>query len=234
MDKNILIIDHNWETCGRIKQGLIGLNANVFCALTMYEALQYLTCYNFCLIILDVEISAKDDHTLLRTIGQLSSTPILILSSHTWQYELLKVLKAGAHAYIENPYTLEECIAQAQSLIQLYYKLISSPTPYYTLVFGNDLVIDPKTRQVLLAGKNLRLTRKEFDLLYYLASNPGQVFSREQLYNQVWDDHTIHNVDEAVKAQIKTLRKKLSVAGNEYIKNVWGIGYRFHSEPNDE
>lgn len=234
MDKNILIIDNNWETSCGIRPGLLGLNANVFCALTICEALQYLVCYNFCLIILDAEISAKDDHKLLRAIGQLSSVPVLILSSHTWQYERLKVLEAGAYAYIENPYTLEECIAQAQSLIQLYYKLISSPTPYYTLVFGNDLVINPKTRQVLLAGRNLRLTRKEFDLLYCLASNPGQVFSREQLYDQAWDDHAIHNVDEAVKAQIKTLRKKLSITGNEYIKNVWGIGYRFHSEPNDE
>ena len=69
---------------------------------------------------------------------------------------------------------------------------------------------------------------------FRLASNPGQVFSREQLYNQVWDEHSAFNVDDVVKSQIRLLRQKLSVTGKDYIKNVWGVGYRFHNEPDDE
>lgn len=95
------------------------------------------------------------------------------------------------------------------------------------------MIIDPLTRQVQLNGKALPFTRKEFDLLYCLASNPGQVFSREQLYDQVWDEHATYNVDEVVKAQIKLLRQKLSMTGKDYIQNVWGVGYRF-AEPDDE
>ena len=85
-----------------------------------------------------------------------------------------------------------------------------------------------------LNGRDLQFTRKEFDLLFCLASNPGQVFSREQLYEQVWDEHAAYNVDDVVKSQIRLLRQKLSVTGKEYIKNVWGVGYRFHNEPDDE
>lgn len=115
--------------------------------------------------------------------------------------------------------------------MELYCDLKPQREICYTLAFGKDLVIDPQTRQVLLNGQDLQLTRKEFDLLLCLASNPGQVFSREQLYDQVWDEHSAYNVDDVVKAQIKLLRQKLSTTGRDYIKNVWGVGYCFHNEP---
>ena len=118
--------------------------------------------------------------------------------------------------------------------MQLYCDLKPQKEVCYTLAFGKNLIIDPLTRQVQLNGENLQFTRKEFDLLFCLASNPGQVFSREQLYNQVWEEHSAYNVDDVVKSQIRLLRQKLSITGKEYIKNVWGVGYRFHHEPDDE
>lgn len=185
-------------------------------------------------MILDACISAEDDHKLLKAMRKARTIPILILSSQSCHVERLKVLQAGAHAYIGHPYSLEECLAQAQTLMQLYCDLKPQKEVCYTLAFGKDLVIDPQTRQVLLNGRDLQFTRKEFDLLFCLASNPGQVFSREQLYEQVWDEHAAYNVDDVVKSQIRLLRQKLSVTGKEYIKNVWGVGYRFHNEPDDE
>ena len=67
-------------------------------------------------------------------------------------------------------------------------------------------------------------------MLFWLASNPGKVFTREQLYDHVWEEQAAHNVDEVVKHHIKTLRKKLTASNTEYIKNVWGIGYRFEHD----
>ena len=186
------------------------------------------------MVILDACISAEDDHKLLKAMRKARTTPILILSSQSCHVERLKVLQAGAHAYIGHPYSLEECLAQAQALMQLYCDLKPQKEVCYTLAFGKNLIIDPLTRQVQLNGENLQFTRKEFDLLFCLASNPGQVFSREQLYNQVWDEHSAYNVDDVVKSQIRLLRQKLAVTGKEYIKNVWGVGYRFHNEPDDE
>ena len=234
MKKNVLIINADYEISRLIRDNLICPSTNVLCVSSMGDALRAFINMDFCLVILDAGISAADDHKLLKTMREARTTPILILSSHTCHVERLKVLQAGAHAYIGHPYSLEECLAQAQALMQLYCELKPQREICYTLAFGKDLIIDPLSRQVQLNGKVLPFTRKEFNLLYCLASNPGQVFSREQLYDQVWDEHSAYNVDEVVKAQIKLLRQKLSATGKEYIQNVWGVGYRFHNEPDDE
>ena len=234
MNKSILIINANMAAAQTIKHNLTSPNTEIVCVPSMHDALQTFINTEFCLIILDAGISAEDDHKLLKAMRKARTTPILILSSQSCHVERLKVFQAGAHAYIGEPYSLEECLAQAQSLMELYCALKPQREICYTLAFGKDLVIDPQTRQVLLNGRNLQFTRKEFDLLFCLASNPGQVFSREQLYEQVWDEHAAYNVDGVVKSQIRLLRQKLSATGKEYIKNVWGVGYRFHNEPDDE
>lgn len=234
MKKAILIINANMAAAQTIKHNLTSPNTEIVCVSSMAEALQTFIKTEFCLIILDAGISAEDDHQLLKAMRKARTTPILILSSQSCHVERLKVFQAGAHAYIGEPYSLEECLAQAQSLVELYCDLKPQQEICYTLAFGKDLIIDPAARKVFLKGNDLRLTKKEFDLLFCLASNPGQVFSREQLYDHVWEEYSAHNVDEVVKAQIKLLRQKLSDTGRDYIKNVWGVGYRFHNEPNDE
>ena len=203
MNKSILIINANMAAVQTIKHNLTFPNTEIVCVSSMHDALQPFIKTEFCLIILDAGISAEDDHKLLKAMRKARTTPILILSSQSCHVERLKVFQAGAHAYIGEPYSLEECLAQAQSLMELYCDLKPQREICYTLAFGKDLVIDPQTRQVLLNGQDLQLTRKEFDLLLCLASNPGQVFSREQLYDQVWDEHSAYNVDDVVKAQIK-------------------------------
>lgn len=234
MKKYVLIVNSNQEVSNKIHKNLSSANTEILCASSVSEAIPMLVKSEFCLIILDASISAQDDHQLLAAIRKLKVTPILILSSQFCQIERLQVLQAGAHAYMGEPYTLEECLAQSQALMQLYCDIKPQPETCYTLVFGKNLIIDPIARQVFLNGKELKLTRKEFDLLFCLASSPGQVFSREQLYEHVWDEDSIYNVDDVVKAHIKSLRKKLSDADVTYIKNVWGIGYRFHDETDDE
>ena len=231
MKKSILIINANMAAAQTIKHNLTSPNTEILCVSSMAEALQTFIKTEFCLIILDAGISAEDDHKLLKAMRKARTTPILILSSQSCHVERLKVFRAGAHAYIGEPYSLEECLAQAQSLMELYCDLKPQQEICYTLAFGKDLIIDPAARKVFLKGNDLRLTKKEFDLLFCLASNPGQVFSREQLYDHVWEEYSAHNVDEVVKAQIKLLRQKLSDTGRDYIKNVWGVGYRFHNEP---
>lgn len=176
-------------------------------------------------MILDACISAEDDHKLLKAMRKTRTTPILILSSQSCHVERLKVLQAGAHAYIGHPYSLEECLAQAQALMQLYCDLKPQKEVCYTLAFGKNLIIDPLTRQVQLNGENLQFTRKEFDLLFCLASNPGQVFSREQLYEQVWDEHAAYNVDDVVKSQIPPGRR--TPAGAPYPNCCLMIGRNF-------
>ena len=230
MKNSILIINTNNEEANEIKNRLICFGVDVYLASDMQAALMLFVKHHFCLIILDACMSAEDDHKLLKSMRSAKSTPIMVLSSKTDHAHRIHALQAGAHAYMGQPYTHEECMAQAHSLMQMYSEIAPEGNLCYTLAFGNDLVIDPSTRQVFVRGSELKMTRKEFDLLFRLASNPGKVFTREQLYDHIWDDQSVYNVDDVVKHHIKTLRKKLTGANAEYIQNVWGVGYRFEHD----
>lgn len=230
MKNSILIINSKESEANEIQNRLQNADTDIYIASDMQTALMLFVKHTFCLIILDACMSAEDDHKLLKSMRSAKSTPIMVLSSKTDHSHRIHALQAGAHAYMGQPYTHEECMAQAHSLMQLYSEVVPEGDLCYTLAFGNDLVIDPLTRQVFVHGNELKMTRKEFDLLFRLASNPGKVFTREQLYDHIWDEQSAYNVDDVVKHHIKTLRKKLTTSNAEYIKNVWGIGYRFEHD----
>ena len=230
MKNRILIINSNESEANDIQERLHRAGSEAYIASDMQTALMLFVKHTFCLIILDACMSEADDHKLLKSMRSAKSTPIMVLSSKMDHSHRIHALQAGAHAYMGQPYTQEECMAQAHSLMQLYSEVAPEGNLCYTLAFGNDLVIDPSTRQVFIHDKELKMTRKEFDLLFRLASNPGKVFTREQLYDHIWDDQSVYNVDDVVKHHIKTLRKKLTASNAEYIKNVWGVGYRFEHD----
>lgn len=227
MLKNVLIVNHNTDEANAIKSRLASSTTNAVCAYTLEEALDAFSKMNFCLVVLDASMSASDDHNILKAMREAKTMPILVLSSHNDPTERIHAFNAGAHAYMGKPYSDEECLAQAHTLMQLYMDMNPQADLCYTLAFGNDLVIEPETRYVTLHGEELKLTRKEYDLLFWLASNPGKVYSYGQLYDHVWDEFAVGNVDDVVKYHIKSLRKKMTASDAEYIRNVWGIGYRF-------
>lgn len=233
MKKKILVVNEDKEMAALIQRSLANPNTEVISKFSMHDALQAFMTDEYCLVILDSAISMEDDYRLLKLMRKAKSSPILVLSSHSEHIKRMDFLQAGAHAYMGKPFSLEECLIQAQALMQLY--MASHPTANicYTLAFGQDLTIDPVSRQVFLKGKEVKFTRKEFDLLFCLASNPGQIFTREQLYDSVWDEIAAYNVDDVVKTHIKTVRQKLSSIDREYIKNVWGVGYRFHDNTDE-
>lgn len=133
MNKSILIINANMAAAQTIKHNLTSPNTEIVCVSSMHDALQTFIKTEFCLIILDAGISAEDDHKLLKAMRKARTTPILILSSQSCHVERLKVFQAGAHAYIGEPYSLEECLAQAQSLMELYCELKPQREICYTL-----------------------------------------------------------------------------------------------------
>lgn len=227
MKKKVLIIDDDLNTCRQIKYSLQSVTTDVYYAFSVIEGMRRFMEQEYCLVIMDIVLAEIDGEELLKIMRRAKTIPILVLSSKPGLESRLSAYQAGAHAYLEKPYELEECLAQAESLMELYVGLKPPVERCYTLVFGMDLMIDPERRIVTLKGQTLNLTRKEFELLFCLASHAGQILSREQLYSQVWNSESSYSVDETVKSHIKTLRKKLTPADREYIKNVWGIGYRF-------
>ena len=227
MTKNILIINPDMSEAKSIKNRLVSSTTNAVCTYTIDDALAAFNMMDFCLVILDASMSASDDHNILKAMRASKTMPILVLSSHADHTERIHAFNAGAHAYMGKPYTDEECLAQAHALMRNYISLNPQTDLCYTLAFGNELVIEPETRFVSLQGQELKLTRKEYDILFWLASNPGRVYNCEQLYVHVWDELAVGDVKQVVQYHIKSLRKKLTVSEAEYIKNVWGVGYRF-------
>lgn len=225
--KQVLVVDDDLNICREIKNALQDETTDVQYTLPAEKILPEYMRQPFCMVIMDISLTNLDDIALLETMRQAKPIPILVLSPVSNTADRVKLLQAGATAVLEKPCDIEECLANAQSLMHIYLHSGSAEREYYTLAFEMDLMIDPACRKVFLKGKELELTRREFDLLYYLASRSGQVLSREQIYNAVWQSESDYNVDESVKSCIKTLRKKLVSPTWDYIQNVRGVGYRF-------
>lgn len=229
--KKVLVIDDDLKVCREIKYALQDDNTtDVYYALSVGEALEVFMKQRFCLVIMDVLLSETDGRELLKTMRQAKPIPILVLSAKASPAERAALLQKGANVYLEKPYELEECLAQAQSLMQLYIGANPIESRCYTLAFGMDLIIDPTYWRVTLKGEPLDLTHKEFGLLYCLASHKGQVLAREQLYSHVWRDDGNINLEATIKSHIRTLRQKMSPSGKDYIENVRGVGYRFNAD----
>lgn len=130
----------------RIKQALQNKVTDVYYALSAHDGIEQLAKDQLCLVIMDILQSETDG---------------------------LRLLKVGAHVYLENPYDLEECLAHAQSLMELYMQLHIAESGCYTLAFGMNLIIDPVKHQATLKGEPMNLTRKEFDMLFYLVNHTG-------------------------------------------------------------
>ena len=229
MRKQILLIDDDLPLCRKLREALQDDTTEVRYFIDTAEALDSFMRHRYCLVIIDPALEDMDGRELLRIMRQAKTVPILVLTHELLEKEV-ELLLSGATVCTQKPIGLRRCAAQANALIRLYMGSEHAEKQYYTLTFGTELVINPLHRQVYLKGRPIQLTRREFDLLYLLASRPRQVFSREQLYSHIWNADTEFGVDEAVRFQIKSLRKKLTRTRGSYIQTVRGIGYRFDSE----
>lgn len=201
--------------------------SEVDCTALLSEALECAIKNHYCLIIIDLQMSHIDNAELVRILRVTKHTPILALTDVLETHEKIALFHAGVSAFLEKPLDVELCIAQANALIKLYLKSDKELGKSIPITFGSSLVIAPRYRKVLLQGTPIELTRIEFDLLYFMARHPGQVFSRKELYDYVWDDYYELGGDETVKSHIKALRKKLAGLGRDIIETVWAVGYRF-------
>ena len=227
MRKQILLMCDDLSFCRRFQEIMQDDTTNIQYFLTAADALDSYIRQRYCLVIMDSCLEDVDSQKLPQMMRRTKTVPILVLTNGLSIEEEINFFSLGATVCAQKPVELRHFIAQSRALVQFYLGLGHSEKRCYTLTFGMELTIDPIHRQVVLKGKWLELTRKEFDVLYFLASHPGQVFTREQIYHNVWHNEADYNVDESVKSSIKALRKKLTQAPKEYIQNVRGVGYRF-------
>ena len=203
------------------------VSTDIYGVSTVADALDSFIKFEYCMVIMDFCLSETDNLKILRTMRAIKNTPILVLTDHLKSEEKVALFYAGANACMERPIDIEVCAAQTIALIQLYLDSEREHKEHFSLTFGSALIINPIYRQVIIDGSAVELTRTEFDLLLCLARRPGQVWSRSQLYHQVWKDDLGSTGDNIVRAHIGNLRKKLTNVGKTYIQNSRGIGYKF-------
>lgn len=225
--KQILIIGNDSVFCKALQDTLQDDLTDILYMQSSIEALASFMEENYCLVILDIQLSDMNGLELLRTLRHTKHTPILAPTEPVDIDAQISLLLSGANVFLKKPINIQLCKAQANTLIQLYLSSEKNRSMHAPIIYGDEFVLIPRYRQVIIDGKFLELSRKEYDLLRFFARHPNQVFSREQLYNHVWKNSSPIAVDESVKSQIKSLRKKLASVGKHYVQNEWGVGYKF-------
>jgi DNA-binding response OmpR family regulator len=176
------------------------------------------------LVILDVMLPGVDGLELCRWIRSRGELPVIMLTARGEEADRIVGLELGADDYVTKPFSPRELAVRVRTVLR---RSAQAPPAAERLVF-DDLVVDARTREVALGGRELRLTAKEFDLLFFLASNPRQVFSRDQLMTSVWGYASALDTG-TVTVHIQRLRSKIErdPKSPRLLETVWGVGYRF-------
>lgn len=227
LQKRLLIVMADGETSRFVWERLEKQTMKVDYAASLSKGLEYAMKRDYCLLMVDLQMPDIASAEMVRIFRIAKHMPILALTNALPIQEKIELFHAGVDVFLEKPIDADICAAQASALIELYLESDEEVKKSVPVAFGTSLVIAPRYRQVLIQGAPLELTRIEFNLLYFMAKHPGQVFSRRELYQYVWDDYYELGGDETVKWHIKELRKKLAMLGRSVIETVWGVGYRF-------
>ena len=182
------------------------------------------------LVVLDLMLPKVDGLEVFRRLRTLSAVPVIMLTAKGEETDRIVGLELGADDYITKPFSPRELVARVKAVLRRATTGTMLETGERTLVRG-ELRIDPRARSVSVADKDVELTSKEFDLLWFLASHPGQVFTRSQLLDHVWG-FEYYGDSSTVTVHIRRLREKIETdPGNpHYLSTVWGVGYKFEKE----
>lgn len=230
---HVLIIDDDKELCALMKKCVERENMTATTAHGGVEGLRLAEEYKgiLSLVILDVMMPDLDGFQVLRKIRESSNVPVLMLTAKSDEEDKVSGLRLGADDYLTKPFGINELMARVNSLIRRYTTLNTSAELDNDYILLNGMKIDKGNRVVTVNEIPIELTGKEFDLLTFLASNKGRVYTKKQIYTQVWEDEYAFD-DSNIMSFISKLRKKIESDPEHpfYIQTVRGVGYRFNKE----
>ena len=182
----------------------------------------------FDLFILDLMLPEVDGFEICRQIREKKNTPILMVSAKKDDIDKIRGLGLGADDYVTKPFSPSELVARVKAHLARYERLIGSNVPENDIVEIRGIRIDKTARRVWVNGEEKQFTTKEFDLLTFLAEHPNHVFTKEELFREIWDMESIGDI-ATVTVHIKKIREKieLNTTKPQYIETRWGVGYRF-------
>ena len=183
------------------------------------------------LIILDLMLPGIDGFEVCKTIREKKNIPILMVSAKKEDIDKVKGLGLGADDYMTKPFSPSELVARVKAHVSRYQRLVGSNTSAYG---GNEIVeirglkIDKTARRVWVVGGEKIFTTKEFDLLTFLAEHPNRVYTKDELFREIWGMESMGDV-ATVTVHIKKIREKIeyNTANPQYVETIWGVGYRF-------
>ena len=184
---------------------------------------------DFDLIVLDLMLPGKDGFEVCKSIREKKNVPILMVSAKKDDIDKIRGLGLGADDYMTKPFSPSELVARVKAHMARYERLVNSNAkPDNKIIEIRGLKIDKTARRVWVDGEEKQFTTKEFDLLTVLAENPNHVFTKDELFREIWDMDSIGDI-ATVTVHIKKIREKVEFdsANPQYIETIWGVGYRF-------
>lgn len=226
-NENILVIDDENEIRDLIGIYLEGEGFKVLKAANGKEALDIVDKQDIDLIILDVMMPVMDGIETCINIRKSKNMPIIMLSAKNEDMDKIIGLTTGADDYVAKPFNPLELIARVKSQLRRYTKLNNSEEKNEGIIEVDDLSIDINNHEIMLGGKEIKLTAREFDILLLLAKHRGMVFSAEKIYEKVWNDEFFES-DNTIMVHIRKIREKIEENPRKprFIKTVWGVGYK--------
>ena len=191
------------------------------------EAVLWAEQYEYDLVLLDLMLPGLTGEEFIAQMRRKKTMPILVLSAKAGLEDRVNVLRLGADDFISKPFDNAEVLARVEAQLRRY-RQFSAPAEAGEVLRLGDLVLDREAVRVTAGGKDVALTAREFEILALLLSHPKKVYTREQLYENVWGGEYMGD-DNTVNVHISNLRSKLGrVSDREYIKTVWGIGFKMN------
>lgn len=182
----------------------------------------------FDLIILDLMLPKVDGFEICRQIREVKNVPVIMVSAKKDDIDKIRGLGLGADDYMTKPFSPSELVARVKAHMARYERLIGSNSKENEIIEIRGIRIDKTARRVYVNGEERTFTTKEFDLLTFLAENPNHVYTKEELFQKIWDMESIGDI-ATVTVHIKKIREKIEfeTAKPQYIETIWGVGYRF-------
>ncbi len=184
----------------------------------------------YSLIILDVMLPGMNGFEVCRNLREKKDTPILFVTAKQEADDVVEGLSLGADDYITKPFNFRELVARVDARIARFNSLIASKENEVDIIESGCIKLCKSSRRAFVEETEVTMTNKEFDLLWYLASNPNVVFSKEELFNEIWGYDSMGETS-TVTVHINRIRDKIdkNSSGTQHIETIWGTGYRFIS-----
>lgn len=226
---SILVVDDDKEIAELVEIHLVSDGYQVFKAYSAKEGYEILEKEDIKLIILDIMMPGIDGLNMCKTIRKNSTIPIIMLSAKSADLDKIIGLSTGADDYVIKPFNPLELTARVKSQLRRYttFNPNSHEEKPGKEIVVNHLIINKEDHRVISYGKEAKLTPIEFDILYLLASNPGRVFSTDEIFERVWNEK-MFEANNTVMVHIRRLREKIEMDSRnaQIIKTVWGVGYK--------